>query len=75
MAVDVNEDISIAKITAFFDEFGMAEVILVKHGQDAPPTQNRGSYPIDGLFATRVIQNHQCRHLSGLDAIGDHQCL
>jgi len=53
----------------------MSEAILVAHGQDAPPTQNHGSHPIDGIFTTGAIQNNPCRYLSSLDAIGDHQCL
>jgi len=75
MGVDVNKDIQTDEITAFFKEFGMADITLKKHRQDALATQNRGSYPIDGLFATRALQNHQCGYLSGLDAIGDHRCL
>jgi len=31
--------------------------------------------PNDGIFTTWVIQNTSCRYLSGLNAIGDHQCL
>jgi len=41
----------------------------------ALPTYNQGSYPIGGLFTTRVLQNTQCNYLSSLDMIGDHQCL
>ncbi len=53
----------------------MTEILTKKHGNKAPPTQNRGSYPIDGLFATRTILHSQCCYLSGLDAIGNHRCL
>jgi len=74
MGVDANEDIWNPDITSFFDEFGMTKAILAKHGQDAPPTQNWGSYPIDGIFATWANLNTTCRYLSGLDAIGDHHC-
>jgi len=70
-----NKDIRNPDITSFFDKFGMTEEILAKHGQEAPLTQNRGSYPINGLFATQAIQHNQCGCLSGLDAIGDHRCL
>jgi len=75
IGVNMNKDIQAEEITAFFEEFGMTDVTLMKHGQAAPATQNRGSYPIDGLFATRVLQNQQCGYLSSLDAIGDHCCL
>jgi len=74
MGINVNEDIRTAEITAFFDKFGMAKVILAKHRQEAPPTQNQCSYPIDRLFTTTVIQNNQCGYLSGLNTIGDHGC-
>jgi len=53
----------------------MADITMMKHGQDAPATQNRGSYPINGLFVTRALQNNQCGYLSSLDAIGNHHCL
>jgi len=75
MGIDANDDIHHPDITTFYDEFRMTEILIKKHSNNAPPTQNRGSYPIDKLFATRVILNSQCSYLSGLDAIGNHMCL
>jgi len=75
MGINANNDIRNPNITTFYEEFGMTKIIIAKHGQEAPLTQNCRSYPIDGLFATRAIQNNQCRYLSGLDTIGDHRCL
>jgi len=75
MGIDANKDIQHPDITTFYDEFGMTKILIAKHRQEAPPTQNHGSHPINGLFATRAIQNSQCRYLSGLDVIGDHRCL
>jgi len=41
-----------------------------------PPTHNRGSKPIDGIFITPGLLGHPCGYLGGLEAIaGDHQCL
>jgi len=75
MGIDANEDIHHPDITTFYDKFGMTQILIRKHGNNAPPTQNWGSYPIDRLFITRAILNSQCGYLSGLNAIGDHRCL
>jgi len=75
LGVDANKDIHTPEITVFFEDFGMTEVILSTHGQEVPPTQNRGSYPIYGIFATRAIHMTSCGYASRLDTIRDHQCL
>jgi len=75
MGIDANKDIHHPDITTFYDKFGMTEILINKHGNDTPPTQNWGSYLIDRLFTTRAILNSQCSYLRGLDAISNHRCL
>jgi hypothetical protein len=53
---DFNEDIRSGRITSFFNEFRMSELILKQHGQNAPNTYINGVVPIDGIFATEGIQ-------------------
>jgi len=75
MGINANEDIWHPDITTFYNKFRMTKIIINKHGQDAPPTQNHSSYLINGLFITRAILNSQCGYLNGLNAIGNHRCL
>jgi len=69
MGIDANDNIRNLNITAFHNKFRKTEIVTAKHGQEAPLTQNHGSYPINRLFSTRAIQNNQCRYLRGLDTI------
>jgi len=75
MGLDANKDIQDLEINTFFNKFGMTEIIITKHGQEAPPTHNHSSIPIDEIFATRTLHNTQCGYLSRLDTIGDHRCV
>ena len=47
--MDCNEDIRSDTIQKFLDEVGMKEIILDRHGSDAPGTYIDGTLPIDGL--------------------------
>ena len=46
------------------DEFrtGLREVLLKKHGNDAPPTYSRGHMPIDGAFTTALLMIQNGRY-------------
>jgi len=46
MGLDANEDIWDPAIKTFFNKFGMTELIITMHRPVAPPTHNRGSFPI-----------------------------
>ena len=52
LGVDWNEDVRAPETTAFFQKLGMREVLLERHGDDAPKTYADRSYPIDGIFAS-----------------------
>ena len=49
LMMDCNEDIRSDTIQKFLDEVGMKEIILDRHGSDAPGTYIDGTLPIDGL--------------------------
>jgi len=46
LSIDANEDIQNPEIITFFDEFGMSEVILATHGQDAPQLKTADKTPL-----------------------------
>ena len=55
-------------------DFNMKEVILNQHPRhDAPATHNRGSKPIDGIFATPIFHDQPCGYLDFTDGPGDHR--
>ena len=47
IGVDANEDVRNSKLSAALEKIGMVEVITQQHGQEGPPTYDRGSIPID----------------------------
>jgi Reverse transcriptase (RNA-dependent DNA polymerase) len=53
---DFNEDVSGKFITKYFADLQMKEIILEKHNGSAPNTYSGGTVPIDGIFATPVIE-------------------
>jgi hypothetical protein len=55
---------------------GTREVITELHGDDAPQTYTRGSFPIDGIFMTRDLYILQGVYLPFGKGIGSyHRCL
>ena len=57
----------------------MQEVILDRHGTNAPATYIEGSLPIDGIFATAAVNIVQGGYTSFADGVQgqrtDHRCL
>jgi hypothetical protein len=53
LLVDANEDIRTFATT--IQSTGLREVVLERHGSNAPATYNGGSTPIDGIFAPPSI--------------------
>ena len=53
--MDCNEDVRSPMLKKFLLEVGMQEVILDRHGTNAPATYIEGSLPIDGIFATAAV--------------------
>jgi hypothetical protein len=48
LLMDVNEDIRTGGTSKMRLELGLREILLEKHGNDAPATYSRGGIPIDG---------------------------
>ncbi len=52
---DFNEDVRGRSLTSFFSDLDLREVLLERHGNEAPNTYRDGTNPIDGIFGTRNI--------------------
>ena len=56
--------------------YHLANVHLSRHDRStAPPTHNRGSRPIDGMFASATVAGGSCGYLPFGIAPGDHRAL
>jgi hypothetical protein len=53
LMIDSNEDIRL--FSHALQHTGLREVLLTRHGQNSPTTFNRGSIPIDGIFASPTL--------------------
>ena len=76
VAGDFNDNLNNneSKINKFMDECGMREILITRYG-DGPPTHQRGSTTIDGIYATEGIEAVQGGYFSELDSPGDHRFL
>eukprot|EP00978_Attheya_sp_CCMP212_P023135 scaffold70166_cov59-Attheya_sp.AAC.7 len=73
---DWNADVREHDPTKFFKPHGMREVILEKHGENAPPTWNMGSSPIDGIWATSSLDIARGGYLNFEEGLpGNHHTL
>eukprot|EP00978_Attheya_sp_CCMP212_P042827 scaffold268238_cov35-Attheya_sp.AAC.1 len=72
---DLNDDVRSSKIVNFFEALSMREIITGKHNsQQAPNTYNRGSKPIDGIWATFHLKPHRCGYTAFNHGCGgDHR--
>jgi hypothetical protein len=52
-----------------FQARNMREVLLMRHGRNAPPTTDNGSSVIDGIWATPAIGIERGGYLAGGEAI------
>jgi hypothetical protein len=77
--MDCNEGFRSETITTFLDACGMRDIVLKRHGHDAPRTHKRGAHPIDALFATHSVQCVRAGYAGfdeGVQAKGsDHRCI
>jgi Reverse transcriptase (RNA-dependent DNA polymerase) len=73
---DLNEDVRTNSIRLFFQRLGMREIILERHGTDAPNTFQDGSLPIDAIFATNTINTTLCGYTEiGWGSKSDHRLI
>jgi hypothetical protein len=71
---DFNEDVRGAVLTVFFASFGMRNIIQERHGINLPATHQRGSVPVDGMFATPRLIPERCGYTEfGHGLGGDHR--
>jgi len=55
VGVDYNGDVRSDATAEFFNNLGLREVILERHGMSAPETYADGSKPIDGIFVSYSV--------------------
>jgi hypothetical protein len=65
IALDANEDMRTGAVATAFRSRHLREVILDRHGNNAPPTTDNGSTVIDGIWATPIIQIECGGYLAG----------
>jgi hypothetical protein len=74
LLIDANEDIR--AFAASIQSTGLRDVMIERHGPNAPATYNGGSLPIDGIFASPSISITQGGYLEfGYSSFTDHRCL
>jgi hypothetical protein len=79
LMMDCNEDVRSVAITTFLNACGLRDIVLERHGSDAPRTYKRGSHPIDAIFATHSVQCVRAGYAGFEDGVqskrSDHRCL
>ena len=72
IGIDANEDVRRGELTVKLEQLGLVDSVTTAHGKQGPPTYNRGSVPIDGLFVSRTLRGLKC----GYDGfVWDHRLL
>ena len=72
IGVDANEDVRGGVLADKLEHLGLTECVTAQHGRYGPPTYERGSVPIDGLFVSRTLRGSKC----GYDEfLWDHRLL
>ena len=69
IGVDANEDVRKSKLSAALEKIGMVKVITQQHGQEGPPTYERGSIPIDGIYVSQTLMGAKCGYESFVGTI------
>ena len=60
IGIDANEDVRSGVLTTKLERLGLVENVTAKHGCQGPPTYDRGSVPIDGMFVSRTLRGCRC---------------
>lgn len=72
--MDCNEDVRRHTISTWLQEVELMDCVLEKHERNnAPPTYNRGSKPIDGMFCSTSLQVTACGYLPFGHFPSDHR--
>ena len=72
IGMDANDDVRRSTLKSRLEKLGLVESITSRHGLNGPPTYDRGSAPIDGLFVSRTLRGLKC----GYDGfVWDHRLL
>ena len=70
---DWNEVIVSGNLTKWMNTFGLSEAITNMHGRNPPPTFQRGTDAIDGIFVSSTVKTTQAGFLGFGDIPGDHR--
>ena len=76
IAGDFNNDLNDirSKVNKHMEKMGMKEILITRYGK-GPPTHQRGSKTIDGIYATSGIKVIQGGYVEEFDSPGDHRFL
>ena len=69
VALDANEELWRGPVSTAFQQWNLREVLLPRHGHNAPSTTNNGSAVIDGIWAMPAIGIERGGYLAGGEAI------
>jgi len=77
LLTDFNNDLNESWVKRWVANLGLVKAILYLHPSNTPPTHQRGSHPIDGIFiAPQLLEKAAGRYLSFGDAIlSDHHTI
>jgi len=73
--LNLNQDTQEPAVTNYFAQLGMTDLNPDKHSNAKPPTNQRGSTPIIGLFVTPGLLGSACTYLGGFDAVPSNHWL
>ena len=79
LMMDCNQDVRSSRIQQFLHDSDLQDVIHERHGTDAPPSYKGGKVPIDGIFASQLVNCTLGGYTSFDEGVqgkrADHQCL
>ena len=75
LMIDSNEDVRNGSFNAESWKIGLRSGIRTRHGNNPPPTQHKGSTPIDDIYVTQNVMIDKAGYLPFGDGPGDHRGL
>ena len=74
--MDCNEDVRCAAFNNWLQTHSLTDSVITAHGGgNAPPTYNRGSKPIDGVFCSNTLHITACGYLPFGAFPSDHRAI